>query len=69
MLLGSPVGPSPYCEAIVTKWVSKIREILSRLSDLEDLQIETTLLRLVWLYPMLPTFFAQISKALSLLTA
>ena len=43
-LLGSPIGPSPYCEAIVTKRISKIQAILSRLSDLEDSQMETTLL-------------------------
>ena len=45
MLLGSPIGPSPYSEAIVTKLVGKIREILSRLSDFEDSQMEITLLR------------------------
>ena len=44
-LLGSPIGPSAYCEAIVLKRVNKIEETLSRVSDLQDSQMETTLLR------------------------
>ena len=44
-LLGSPIGPSAYSEAIVLKRVNKIEETLSRVSDLQDSQMETTLLR------------------------
>ena len=44
-LLGSPVGSAAHCEASVLKRVSKVQEILTRLSDLQDSQMETTLLR------------------------
>ena len=44
-LLGSPIGPSAYCEAIVLKRVNIIEETLSGVSDLQDSQMETTLLR------------------------
>ena len=44
-LLGSPVGPSSYCEAVISKRVSKYQEVLSRLRKLEDSQMESTLLR------------------------
>ena len=44
-LLGSPVGSAAHCEASVLKRVNKVQEILTRLSDLQDSQMETTLLR------------------------
>ena len=44
-LLGSPIGPSAYCEAIVLKRVHKLEETLARFSDLQDSQMETALLR------------------------
>ena len=45
VLLGSAVGPRPFCEEIVQKRVKKVQEILARLPDLEDAQMETTILR------------------------
>ena len=45
VLLGSPIGSPTFCEAAVGKRVAKVRETLSRLPDLEDFQMETTLLR------------------------
>ena len=44
-LLGSPVGSAAHCEASVLKRVNKVQEILTRLSDLQGSQMETTLLR------------------------
>ena len=44
-LLGSPIGPSSHCESSLLKRVEKIQSVLDRLSDLEDSQMETTLLR------------------------
>ncbi len=43
-LLGSPMGPAVYCEASLQKRINKVQEILYRLSDLQDSQMETTLL-------------------------
>ena len=43
--LGSPVGPASHCEAAVLQRVEKIRETLASLRDLQDSQMETTLLR------------------------
>ena len=42
---GSPVGPIPFCESTVMTRVEKIRFLIDRLHDLEDSQMETTLLR------------------------
>lgn len=44
-LLGSPIGPADFCESIVMKRVEKIRASVTNLRDLEDAQMETTLLR------------------------
>ena len=44
-LLGSPIGPSSYCEGTVLNRVKKVQEVLARLPDLQDSQMETTLLR------------------------
>ena len=44
-LLGSPIGPPSFCEATMLKRVEKVKAALSRLPDLEDSQLETTLLR------------------------
>ena len=44
-LLGCPVGCHMYCDKTVLARVSKIKEILDKLPDLEDTQMETTLLR------------------------
>ena len=44
-LLGSPIGPASFCESIVAKRVDKIRAAVSKLWDLQDSQIEATLLR------------------------
>lgn len=45
ILLGSPIGPPAFCESVVLKRVEKLKETLCRLPDLEDSQMETTLLR------------------------
>ncbi len=44
-LLGSPIGPRRHCEATMLKRVEKVQEILERLPDLQDTQMETTILR------------------------
>ena len=44
-LLGSPIGPSSYCESSVLKRVNKIQEALINLRDLHDSQMEAILLR------------------------
>ena len=44
-LLGSPIGPRFQCEASMLKRVKKVQSILERLPDLEDAQMETTILR------------------------
>ena len=44
-LLGSLIGPAVYCEASLQKRINKVQEILYRLSDLQDSQMETTFLR------------------------
>jgi ubiquitin carboxyl-terminal hydrolase 44/49 len=45
ILLGSPIGPQSFCDSIVCQRVSKIKSILDSLPDLEDSQLENTLLR------------------------
>ena len=44
-LLGSPIGPASFCESIAAKRVEKIRSAVTKLRDLEDSQIQSTLLR------------------------
>ena len=44
-LLGSPIAPPSFCEGTRLKRVEKVKATLSRLPDLEDSQLETTLLR------------------------
>ena len=44
-LLGSPIGPSAFCERTILKRVMKLKDVLDRLSDLEDAQMETAILR------------------------
>ena len=44
-LLGSPIGPSAFCEETVSKRIRKVQESVARLHDLQDSQLETTLLR------------------------
>ena len=44
-LLGSPIGPSTFCEGSVSRRIHKVQEIVARLNDLEDSQSECTLLR------------------------
>ena len=44
-LLGCPIGSSPFCEAFLLDRVAKIKASVGRLCDLEDSQMETTLLR------------------------
>ena len=42
-LLGCPIGPPSFCEAIMMKRVEKVKETLPRLHDLEDSRMETNL--------------------------
>ena len=44
-LLGCPVVPPSFCEASLLHQVEKIKSALSRLGDLRDSKLETTLLR------------------------
>ena len=44
-LLGSPIGLRSHCEASMLKRVEKVQEILKRFPDIQDAQIETTILR------------------------
>ena len=44
-LLGCPIGPPTFCEDVFLRRVSKIKASLDSLHDLEDSQIETSLLR------------------------
>ena len=44
-LLGSPIGLANFCESNLSICVNKIREALSCLGDIQDSQMETTLLR------------------------
>ena len=44
-LLRSPIGPANFCESNLSIRINKIREALSCLGDLQDSQMETTLLR------------------------
>ena len=52
-LLGSPIGPASFCESIAAKRVEKIRSAVTKLRDLEDSQIQSTLLRLYLALPKL----------------
>ena len=52
-LLGSPIGPPTFCESSVADRVDKIRAIISNLSDLQDAQLETALLRSCFSLPKL----------------
>ena len=45
ILLGSPIGPSTFCEESVSKRIRKVKDTVARLHDLQDSQLETTLLR------------------------
>ena len=45
ILLGSPIGPSTFCEESVSKRIHKVKDTVARLHDLQDSQLETTLLR------------------------
>ncbi len=44
-LLGAPIGPAEFCNASTMKRLDKISAAVSRLHDLEDSQMEATLLR------------------------
>ena len=44
-LLGAPLGSTAYCEATFLKRVNKVQDILTKLCDLQDSQMEATLLR------------------------
>ena len=44
-LLGSPIGLRSHCEASMLKRVEKVQEILKRLPDIQDAQMETTILQ------------------------
>ena len=44
-LLGCPIGPKPYCEEVLQDRISGIRKSLATQHDMQDSQLETTLLR------------------------
>ena len=44
-LLGSPIGPPSFCEEVMGKRVQKVQDVLECLPDLQDSQMETTILR------------------------
>ena len=44
-LIGSPICPVDYCEAAFQQRIQKVHEVVSRLGDLQDSQMECTLLR------------------------
>ena len=44
-LLGSPIGPASYCESPTSQRVAKIQTAVKRLQDLDDAQVELTLLK------------------------
>ena len=44
-LLGSPVGSSAHCLLSVLRRIEKLQEVLAKLGDLQDSQMETSLLR------------------------
>ena len=44
-LLGSPICPVDYCEAAFQQRIQKVLDVVSRLGDLQDSQMECTLLR------------------------
>ena len=44
-LLGCPIGPTPYCEEVLQDRITGIRKSLATLHDMQDSQLETTLLR------------------------
>ena len=44
-VLGCPIGPPSFCEASLLHQVERIKAALDRLGDLDDSQLETTLLR------------------------
>ena len=44
-LLGCPIGPTPYCEEVLQDRITGIRKSLAALHDMQDTQLETTLLR------------------------
>ncbi len=45
VLLGCPIGPPSFCEVTMLRRVEKVKDTLSKLPDLEDLQKEAALLR------------------------
>ena len=50
-LLGCPIGPPSYCEEVLEIRVEKIKESLRVLSDMEDSQLQTALLRSCLSFP------------------
>ena len=44
-LLGCPIGPPSHCEAAVSERIKGIQRTLTKLADLQDSQMETTILR------------------------
>ena len=61
-LLGSPIGPSSFCEETVARRIHKVQEMVARLHDLEDSQLETTLLRSCLALPTLSVPVLHVSS-------
>ena len=52
-LLESRIGQCSQCEATILNWVKKVQEILERYPDIQNAQMETTILRLCLALPSL----------------
>ena len=50
-LFGCPIGPPAFCHSVLLNRVMKVREILQGLPDLQDPQMEVTLLRQCLSFP------------------
>ena len=56
VLLGSPIGPPSFCNSFIQKRVTKLKHTLSFLPDLQDSQMDTTLLKSCLAFPKISFF-------------
>ena len=64
-LLGFPIGPSSFCEEFLQPRIEKLNDAVNRLSDLEDSQLQTTLLHPAFHSPSSLLFFGHVLPATS----
>ena len=50
-LLGCPIGPPAFCHSVLSNRVVKVREVLRRIPDLRDPQMEVSLLHQCLSFP------------------